>query len=117
MAREDAWTDERLDDLNARVVGIDQRMEAGFKEIRGEFKAVRTEMRAEFIAVRSEMRADFKAVRSEIREEFQGIRNEIGELRTEMGALNRTVIQFAWAVVSTMFLGSMGTIAALIAIV
>ncbi|HEU5061625.1 MAG TPA: hypothetical protein VFT79_00560 [Solirubrobacterales bacterium] len=46
MARE-AWTDERLDDLNARVESIDRRMEAGFKEMREEFRAVRMEMAAQ----------------------------------------------------------------------
>jgi hypothetical protein len=40
----DAWTDHRLDDLNARVESIDRRMEAGFKEMREEFRAVRGEM-------------------------------------------------------------------------
>jgi hypothetical protein len=54
MARE-AWTDERLDDLNARVESIDRRMEAGFKEMREEFRAVRGEMKSEFQAVRAEM--------------------------------------------------------------
>jgi hypothetical protein len=46
MARE-AWTDERLDDLNTRVESIDRRMEAGFKEMREEFRAVRMEMAAQ----------------------------------------------------------------------
>jgi hypothetical protein len=46
MAR-DAWTDERLDDLNERVAGIDRRMEAGFAGIREEFRAVRAEMAAQ----------------------------------------------------------------------
>lgn len=54
MARE-AWTDERLDDLNTRVEGIDRRMEAGFQEMREEFRAVRGEMKSEFQAVRAEM--------------------------------------------------------------
>lgn len=80
MARE-AWTDERLDDLNKKV-------DEGFKEIR-----------------------------AEMREEFQGVRGEMAQVRAEIGAFNRTVIQFAWAVVGTMFLSSMGTIAALITIV
>ncbi|HEU5105609.1 MAG TPA: hypothetical protein VFU11_07180 [Solirubrobacterales bacterium] len=40
MAREQ-WTDARLDDLNARVEGIDRRMEAGFAEMREEFRAIR----------------------------------------------------------------------------
>ena len=56
MARE-AWTDERLDDLNARAESIDRRMEAGFAEMREEFGAVRGEMQTEFAAVRSEMAA------------------------------------------------------------
>ena len=46
MARE-AWTDERLDDLNARVESLDRRMEAGFMEMREEFRAVRMEMAAQ----------------------------------------------------------------------
>lgn len=46
MARE-TWTDERLDDLNRRV-------DAGFAEMREEFRAVRAEMRGEFRAVRAE---------------------------------------------------------------
>jgi hypothetical protein len=33
MVRE-AWTDDRLDDLNAKVDRLDQRMEAGFQELR-----------------------------------------------------------------------------------
>jgi hypothetical protein len=37
MARE-AWTDERLDDLNAKVDRLDVRMEAGFAELRGEIR-------------------------------------------------------------------------------
>lgn len=43
MARE-AWTDERLDDLNARVGRLEGRMDAGFAEMREEFRAVRVEM-------------------------------------------------------------------------
>ena len=45
MARE-AWTDERLDDLNARVGRLENRMDAGFAEMRADFQAVRAEMGA-----------------------------------------------------------------------
>jgi hypothetical protein len=38
------WTDERLDDLNAKV-------DAGFERVDGEFAALRTEMNARFDAV------------------------------------------------------------------
>jgi hypothetical protein len=51
----DNWTDQRLDDLNSRVESIDRRMEAGFREMREEFRAVRGEMQSEFQAVRAEM--------------------------------------------------------------
>ena len=40
----EAWTDERLDDLNHRVDQIAQRMDRGFAEVREEFRAVRGEM-------------------------------------------------------------------------
>jgi hypothetical protein len=53
----DAWTDERLDDLNHRVDVLGQRMDLGFAEVRQEFRAVRTEMATEFGAVRAEMAA------------------------------------------------------------
>jgi len=54
MARE-AWTDERLDDLrenvnqrfdevDKKVDNVDRRMEAGFAEMPGEFRALRTEL-------------------------------------------------------------------------
>lgn len=80
MAR-DAWTDERLDDLNHRV-------DVGFSEMRGEFRAVRGEM--------------------------DGIRQEMRAVREEIGALNRTIHQFMFAMVGTVFLGFTGTIGALI---
>lgn len=49
MARE-VWTDERLDDLNARIGRLEGRMDAGFEEMRREFVAVRQEMAAQFAA-------------------------------------------------------------------
>ena len=75
MARE-AWTDERLDDLNRKV-------DEGFKDMRTEFRSVRQEM---------------------------------GETRAEIAALNRTIHQFTFALVGTVFLGFMGTIAALVSL-
>ncbi|HEY1854471.1 MAG TPA: hypothetical protein VGG40_07775 [Solirubrobacterales bacterium] len=76
MARE-ARTDQRLDDLNAKV-------DRGFTEARREFDATRGEVR---------------------------------ELRAEIWALNRTIHQFLSAIVGAIFLGFVGTIAALVSIV
>jgi hypothetical protein len=72
MARE-AWTDKRLDDLNERVTGIDRRMEAGFAEIREEFRAVRAEMKGEFQAVRAEMAAQTAMLNQTIYRLFGGM--------------------------------------------
>jgi len=55
QAVREAWTDERLDDLNHRVDQIGQRLDRGFAEVREEFRAVRGEMREEFACVRGEM--------------------------------------------------------------
>lgn len=43
MARE-SWTDERLNDLNQRVDKLDQRMEVGFREVRGEVSTLQRTM-------------------------------------------------------------------------
>jgi predicted phage gp36 major capsid-like protein len=102
MAR-DAWTDRRLDQLNGQVG-------AGFEEMRTEFKAVQAEMRTEFKAVRAEMHAESKALRGDLQEELRGI-------RSEMGAFHRAIIQLVWAIAGTIFLGFMGTIAALVSLV
>jgi tetrahydromethanopterin S-methyltransferase subunit G len=58
-----------------------------------------------------------RRVDSGFRETRAELRQELGQIRTEIGALKRTVIQFAWAVVGTIFLGFMGTIAALVTLV
>jgi hypothetical protein len=47
MAKE-AWTDERLDDLNRKV-------DAGFKETREEFRAVRAELGGQLAAIHRTM--------------------------------------------------------------
>jgi hypothetical protein len=49
MARE-AWTDERLDDLNSRIDRIERRMDSGFAEMRVEFASLRQTMTDQFAA-------------------------------------------------------------------
>jgi hypothetical protein len=48
MARE-VWTDERLDDLNARVGRLEERVDTGFAEMRREF-ATQNRMMAQLFA-------------------------------------------------------------------
>jgi ribosome recycling factor len=94
MARE-AWTDERLDDLNKKV-------DDGFSEMRIELRAIRSEMKGEFQAIRAEMSG-----------EFQGVRGEIQGVRDEIAAMNRNLIQLTWGLIGTVFVGFLGTIVAL----
>jgi len=96
MARE-AWTDERLDDLNKKV-------DDGFKE-----------MHAEFRALRGEMKSEFQAVRAEMKSEFQGVRGEIQGIRNELAAMNRNLVQLTWGLIGTVLVAFLGIIAAILA--
>lgn len=49
----ETWTDERLDDLNAKV-------DRGFERIDTDLRSLRAEMRADFTAMRGEMKAGFE---------------------------------------------------------
>jgi hypothetical protein len=62
----EAWTDERLDDLN-------QRVDSGFREVGEEFRALRTEMQTEFIAVRSELGGQIAALHRTVMQVFGGM--------------------------------------------
>jgi len=87
----DAWTDERLDDLNHRV-------DEGFKEVQAEFRILRLEMRTEFAAVRSEIGTEFAAVRSEM----GGLRSE---LSGQIAQLHRTILQLFGGMMATFVVG------------
>lgn len=84
MARE-AWTDNRLDDLNQRVTNLDRRMEAGFAEMRAEFRAMRTEM------------AEFRA-----------------QTQTEFAAQHRATVQLFGGMIVALIVGFLGTIATIL---
>lgn len=74
----ESWTDERLDDLNHKV-------DEGFKDMREEFRAVRSEMH-----------------------------NGFQELRAENGAGRRVILQVAAAIWTTTLVGFLGVIATII---
>ena len=54
----DKWTDERLDDLNAKVDRGFERLDAEMRELRAEMRELRGEMQA----LRAEMNARFDAM-------------------------------------------------------
>jgi Skp family chaperone for outer membrane proteins len=95
MAR-DSWTDERLDDLKATV-------DAGFAEMRTEFRTMRAELK--------QMRAEFQEESRKQRVEFQ---EDMRELRTGMGETQRLILQAGAALWSTSMIGFLGILATII---
>jgi hypothetical protein len=65
-----AWTDERLDDLSARVDAGFERVDRDIRDLRGD------------------MNRGFADVRRDVGGEFAAVRGEIGELRTLIWRLN-----------------------------
>lgn len=95
MAKE-AWTDQRLDDLNERVASIERRMEAGFAEMRSEFKSLREKTDAGF----KEAQAESVSIRQDMANQF--------------AAQNRMMIQLFGGMFATVVVGFLGTIATVI---
>ena len=73
MARE-SWSDERLDDLNAR-------MEKGFDEVKGEIREVKGEVRE----LRQEMNGRFESLEVRFDSRFNSI-------EARLDGLNRTLV-------------------------
>lgn len=130
----EAWTNERLDDLNhrvdlgfretreeirglrAEVGGLRSEMGGLRSEMYGESKALRAEMGKEFAAVRSEMREEFTALRAEMRDGLEGLRGELQTLNGNFAAQQRTMVQFAGVVVAANIGGFLGVIAAILTV-
>lgn len=53
-------------------------------------------------------------LKSTVDEGFKEMREEFRAQRTEIGALNRSIQQLTYGLIGTMFLGFMGTIAAIV---
>jgi len=58
----EAWTDERLDDLNDRVAEIGRRMDEGFERVNAEIRPLRVEVDAKLDATRNELKAEIVAL-------------------------------------------------------
>lgn len=75
----ESWNDDRLDDLK-------QTVDEGFKEMREEFRAMRSELK-----------------------------EEMGAIRSDISATNRVVAQVSWAMCGTMLVGFLSVIATILA--
>jgi hypothetical protein len=94
-----AWTDERLDDLAAR-------MDAGFAAVGLEIRDLRTES----VALRRELKGDMDGLRTELKGDMGVLRTE---LRSDFDRLQSTMLRVGIAIV----VGLVGVIATLIAAV
>lgn len=87
-----SWTDERLDDFRGetarRFDSVERRMEAGFKEVKGEIATLRTEMN----------------------ERFEGVDRRFEGLEARFDALHRMMFRFC-ALAMTALIGTLATIA------
>jgi ribosomal protein L29 len=98
-AMREAWTDDRLDDLNHKVGEGFARVDAGLRtqgtETKSEFDSLRTETKSEFDSLRSETKSEFASLRKETKSEFASIRRETksefaslrGETKSEFASL------------------------------
>jgi hypothetical protein len=85
MVRE-AWTDERLDELNKKVDDGFARVDADIRELRVEIADMRKENQREFLKLRNEIKSEGAALRAEIKGEGCSLRGEMRDLRDEMNA-------------------------------
>jgi hypothetical protein len=66
VAMREAWTDERLDDLNERVTELGRRMDDGFNRIHEDIRSLDTKIDSKVDGLRLETKSEFAAVRSEL---------------------------------------------------
>ena len=90
MVRE-AWTDQRLDDLQ-------KHMDEGFAEIKAEIRSLRTEVRSEVQSLRTELKGEMSSLRTEIK-------GEIGKLDAKFDRLTYTLIAALIGLLATHYLG------------
>jgi len=77
----EAWTDERLDDLNGR-------MDKGFDRVDTDIRELRSQMDARFERVD----ADLRELRSEMRSGFDRVDSNFDRVDARFDALQRTLI-------------------------
>ncbi len=89
----EAWTDERLDDLNGRVGDLGRRMDEGFGRVHADLRSFRVEIDDRLGLLRRETRA------------------EIAEVRSEIHALQRLMLQVGGGMIATTMVGFLGIVA------
>jgi hypothetical protein len=89
------WTDERLDDLSARV-------ERGFEKVDRDIRELRMEMKSGDEALRKEMHAGFRELSGELNGRFGEIEGRFGEMNARFADLERTIRRFGGLMILTL---------------
>jgi uncharacterized coiled-coil DUF342 family protein len=92
-ARE-AWTDERLDDLQ-------KHMDEGFKEVKGEIR----EVKAEIKSARTELKDEIRSLSTELKGEIGEVRSGLTQLGNRIDRLSYTIIAGLIGLLATHYLG------------
>jgi hypothetical protein len=69
----EAWTDERLDDLNQKVDGVARRMDDGFRDLRSEMNSRFNSVDARFDSIQRTMLHGFIAIAAAMLTGFGGL--------------------------------------------
>lgn len=94
-----AWTDERLDDLSARMDAGFERVDGDLRELRGALVAQGHGLRDEMSTLRTELRGETALLGSELRA-------EIGDLRITLIRVGGGIMAGLVGVIAAVLLGS-----------
>ena len=100
----EAWTDERLDDLSARV-------EAGFAQTHVDITELRREVRQGDEALRTEtgtLRAEIGTLRTEMNSRFAAVELRMDKLETRLDRMTLMILGTLIAGFAGLFLGHLG---------
>ena len=97
----EAWTDERLDDLNVGMHREFDQVHTEIRELRGEIIGLGDELRGEITGVRDEFRGEIRDVRGEIRDLRAHTDAGFDAINARFDALNRTLMVAAPSIVAS----------------
>jgi hypothetical protein len=104
----EAWTDERLDDLNQKVDRGFDRVETEIRSQRQEFKSDIGDLRAEMNARFDRMDARFDVKFDQVDARFEKIDAKFEKIDARFDSLNRTLLGFAVAALIALVAGAVG---------
>jgi uncharacterized coiled-coil DUF342 family protein len=105
------WTDERLDDMNARMGEGFDRIDKDIREVRSEVAGLRDDLSAAVTGVRGDLSDVRNDLRKELNDEVTGLRVEMSD---RFEATHRLIVQVGAGLFGTMAMGFVGMVLTLI---